>query len=190
MNQKTFRQSDKLVPAEPEMSDEHSKLASNSPKQLMVREKQKKRKPLEQRNVYLPKGFRTSAEDEDDESSGGTGAPFPESGEAGTPLPEGEYYEIHELIRSKHKGKVEAGRKFHERLAQENGQTAEFNDDMHPIAAMAYFSGVDNEKESPIPGINTDEEIIEELKFRKRLQLQKQLGLDNAHTSTPRPPGM
>lgn len=174
MSNKTFRQNNGSVPAEPEVKG-------------LLRVKPKRRGPPELRNVFLPTGHQNKEED-DDEGSSGTGKRTPVGGEAGTPLPESEYYDIHELIRSKHKGKVEAGRKFHERIEQNNGQTAEFNDDTHPLAAMAYFSGIDNQDETPLPGESTDEEIKNELEFRKRLQLQKQLGLSNGFVPpTPKP---
>ena len=108
-------------------------------------------------------------------------------GESGWTLPEWEYYEIHELIRSKHKGKVEAARKFHENKGQNNSQTAEFNDDQHPLAAKAYFSGIDNRDETPLPGESTDEEVRNELEFRHRLRMQQRLGLTSTPTPTPKP---
>ncbi|MFN7098033.1 MAG: hypothetical protein ACK4PR_10840, partial [Gammaproteobacteria bacterium] len=129
------------------------------------------RKNLQQRNVLLP-------EDEDDE--GGSG----ESGAGSLTLPEIEYYNIFELIRSKHKGKVEPGRKFHQRSGVDNTKTAEFDNDNHPLAAMAYFSGIDNRDETPLPGESTDEEAQAKLEFKKRQDLQMRLGLSNSNTPT------
>lgn len=129
------------------------------------------RKNLEQRNVLLP---------EDDDDEGGSG----EGGGSSWGLPEWEYYDIFELIRSKHKGKVEAGRKFHQKIGQDNTKTAAFSDDMHPLAAMAYFSGIDNRDETPLPGESTDEEAQAKLEFKKRQELQMKLGLSNNNTPT------
>lgn len=140
----------------------------------------RKRSRLQQHNVFL------SAEDESDEGGGGAGTRKPRSGEAGTELPESEYYDIHELIRSKHKGKVEAGRKFYERLEQNNTQTADFNNDAHPLAAMAYFSGMERD-ETPLPGESTDEEIRFEMELQLKKQLKKQYNPAYSSTPTPKP---
>lgn len=128
---------------------------------------------MQQLNVLLP-------EDEEDDGGSGEGG----TGSDGWTLPEWEYYDIFELIRSKHKGKVEAGRKFHQRTGPDNTKTAEFNNDAHPLAAMAYFSGIDNTDETPLPGESTDEEAQAKLEFKKRQELQMRLGLQQNNTPT------
>lgn len=141
-------------------------------KESQMSDKPITRKILQQHSTQL----------QDDE--GGEG----ESGGGGLGVPEIDLYELHETIRAQHKGKVEAARKFHERIQQNNNQTAAFDNDKHPLAAMAYFSGIDNQDETPLPGESTDEDIRNELEYTQRLRLQKQLGLTNSTTPTPRPP--
>jgi hypothetical protein len=132
-------------------------------------EKKLSTKQLTQRNVLLP---------EEDEG-GSTGA--------GSLLPEGEYFEIFQEIRAKHKGRVEAARKYTPHSERDNAQTNSFDEDSHPLASKAYFSGIDNREETPLPGESEDAEVKATLEYHKKLKLQKQLGLVNATTPTPRP---
>jgi hypothetical protein len=136
-------------------------------------DKQLSSRQLKQRNVLL-----TEAEEEDD-SGGTTGA--------GSLLPEGEYFDIFQDIRSKHKGRVDPAREYKPHSQRDNAQTSEFNDDNHPLASKAYFSGIDNREETPLPGESEDAEVKAALEYHKKLKLQKQLGLVNATTPTPRP---
>lgn len=136
------------------------------------------RKFLEQRNVLL-------LEEEEDETGEGGGSSGGRSG-WDIPLPEEEYYEVHEAIRQQHEGKVDPGRKLHQKQILGEMNTADFSD-VHPLANMAYFSGIDNQDETPLPGESTDEEVRNELELQKKLRLQKQLGLTAQPSPRPRP---
>jgi hypothetical protein len=117
------------------------------------------------------------ADEEEDEGG--------ESGEGGG-LPEISLFEIFELIRKQHAGKVDPSRPYHVPTGVSADTAAQMHADRHPLSEYAYFSG-DEKRETPLPGETTDEEAKQKLELKLQNQLKQRLGLSNNNTPTPRP---
>jgi hypothetical protein len=95
-------------------------------------------------------------------------------------------YQVYELIHEQHKGPKNPTEGF-SKDNPTNFNDPLLNQDLHPLAQAAYFSGIDNTKDQSVPSENMDPNIRAELK--KQLEYKLKLGQELNHTPkmTPKP---
>lgn len=94
-------------------------------------------------------------------------------------------YETYELIHSQHKGAKALVDGFSKE--KPNFDDPIINQDLHPLAKKAYFSGIDNTKDISIPSENLDPNIRAELKKQLDYKLNLTQQLTQKPTMTPKP---
>jgi len=94
-------------------------------------------------------------------------------------------YEVYELIHDSHIGEKAPVEGFNKDKINEFEDDPVLNQDLHPLAQEAYFSGIDNTIDNAVPSENHDPNVRAELK--KQLEYKLQLGNKPSMVNTPKP---